>query len=202
MYEIEVRARLLSKEEYAELEEKLAALAEDLGKRRLRDRVYGPKGLYSVKETGFCYRIREYDDELVVDRKGQIPSAWKEEKLSFLDKETAHTYLTSRGLLPYLIIDRIRHEYKKGDVMIALDDVRHLGCFIEVEERVADPNLAESVKPRLIEFLTGLGVSEDKIELAPYGWLLTLELERNRPLAEQMAKELGISVDQLFGRQQ
>lgn len=201
MYEVEVRARLSSRDMYETLEAKLNAMqCESLGKKRLKDTVYGLKGLYSIKKTGFCYRIREHGNKVIVDRKDQLPDSWKEEILPFYDKKDANKYFLNRGFFPYLIIDRIRHEYKKDNITIALDNVMHLGQFIEIEKSVETPDLVEAAKKDLINFLKLLGISEGSIEPAPYGWLLTLELEKNIKLAEKMADELGITISQLFGK--
>jgi predicted adenylyl cyclase CyaB len=199
MYEVEIRARLSSLEEYERLEVRFREMnIEDLGKRRLKDTVYGLRGLYSIKETGFCYRIREHGNKIIVDRKGRLLDSWNEETLPFDSKEEAHRHFLNKGLLPYLIIDRVRHEYKSNGIRIALDDVLHLGQFIEVEKSIDDADLAEDAKRDLIKFVSSLGISEDRVEPEPYGWLLTLKLEKDRQLAGRIAKELGITVSQMF----
>lgn len=200
MYEVELRARL-SREYFETLGNQLRELgAEDLGKARLKDIVYGLRGLYSVQQTGFCYRIREHGDKLIFDRKGELPNAWVEETLSFSSREEAHNYFLGKGMLPYLIIDRVRHEYRKGDILLALDDVVHLGQFVEAEKSVNKESLIDGARRDLVAFIGQLGIKEDLFEPTPYGWLLTLQLERNEELAKQIAKELGVSVNQLFNR--
>lgn len=198
MIEIETRAKLKSKKQYSEIEHKLVEAGySDLGKLRLKDVVYGTDGLYSVKKRGFCYRIRQHGDQLIVDRKGKLPTGWSEEILTFDDSDSANEYFINKGLLPYLIIDRFRHEFQKGRVKIALDDVSLLGQYIEIERVVENESEIEDAKKSLAETISDLAI-DIQVDDTPYGWLLTLKLEKDSVLAETMAQDLGISVKQLF----
>lgn len=203
-FEAEIRARVPSEKRAQQIKQRLAQLGfQDIGEKRVRDAVYGLHGMYSVKWDGFCYRVREYGDKLVVDRKG-TPSKnleegfWREEVIPAKSRPEAHRKLAEMGLHPYLVIDRARHEFRKGNIHIAVDNVANLGHFIEAEQRIAGRQQLANAKKQLAAFLEKLGVKRKHFEPRPYGWLFALKFRRDIKGRQALARELGVKPAQIF----
>ncbi len=67
------------------------------------------------------------------------------------------------GFSKYVEIEKNRMEGKIADIVICIDEVKGLGCFIEVEKIVHNDSEIESAEQKVREFLLSLGVNLDQI---------------------------------------
>lgn len=80
-------------------------------------------------------RLRSVDGNGRLEYKAPIDPAWTEwEEIGFdvPDLVAARAVLVKVGLLPGMLIDRIRRECVVGHAELSLDSVRFLGQFLEV----------------------------------------------------------------------
>ena len=69
--------------------------------------------------------------------------------------------LSSLGFSPVATIVKKRKKYRIGDFFIALDNVRSLGDFMEIETSLKDAKNYEEKVESIFRFIEKLGISRD-----------------------------------------
>ena len=85
--------------------------------------------------------------------------------------------LTSLGFLPVTTVIKKRKNFRIGDFFIALDEVRDLGNFIEIEISVNDAKNSDEKVQSIFKFMEKLGISRELTIRKSY---LEMILEQNK----------------------
>jgi adenylate cyclase class 2 len=163
MYEVEVKARLKDREEVVK---KLESLGCKFGSELHQiDTIFAPKGTpYPLFPLGSpAIRVRKQNDKYFFTLK--IPQTSHqdcvEREMEIKDGEMMIEIfqLMKWDSLPTVDKKRIKTNYK--DMEIVLDEVEHLGSFIEAEKIVTTEHGGDRVKiqEELLAFLESIGVS-------------------------------------------
>ncbi|MFI3165676.1 MAG: class IV adenylate cyclase [Bacillota bacterium] len=152
MENIEVEIKLeVSLQKYTELCDKLRLECEIIHESTQKDIYYSPKHCDFFVDMDKCLRIRQADSWATLDYK-QIHFGKNDEE-TFMDEVSVviGSITKMEKLLAYLDIERIlcvekkRIEYRYKDCCkIALDKVKNLGYFIEIECDKKDLSVEES----------------------------------------------------------
>lgn len=178
MYEIEVKARVVDKNE---IELKLSDLGCVLGAAETQDDyIYLRKGFTPAlaKSSGEpVLRIRVTDSRtmftLKQNRSGELDCLEKEIEISSEDKMI--DILEILGFCKVVEVHKSRRKGKMNGYEICLDEVKGLGSFIEVEKMSEEDG--KTVQKELIEFLKSVGVKEEFQVFSGYD---TLVYETNK----------------------
>lgn len=76
------------------------------------------------------------------------------------------------GYKPVTKVDKMRTEYARGDITIAVDDVKGLGRFAEIEI-VCREGQEEGVEQRIMDAASRLELNQDDIEPKKYDLLIS-----------------------------
>ncbi len=76
--------------------------------------------------------------------------------------------LTSLGFFPVATVTKKRKNFRLGDFIIALDDVRNLGNFMEIEIPVKDSGKYEAKVELIFRFIEKLGISRESTIRSSY----------------------------------
>ena len=84
----------------------------------------------------------------------------------------ANGLLKEMGYKPVTIVDKIRSEYKLDELTIAVDVVKDLGTFLEIEI-VCNDEQKEMARKKIMSVAKGLGLSEQDLETRKYDQLVS-----------------------------
>ncbi len=160
MIEIEVKACV---EEPKHLERAIIALgATPIGIENQADTYYNSK--YSdFEKTDEALRIRAQDGKYFLTYKGpkldNVSKTRKEFQIEINDADNMGSILSSLGFFPVATITKKRKNYRLGDFNIALDEVRNLGNFIEIELPAKDSKYYEEKVESIFKFIEKLGIN-------------------------------------------
>lgn len=131
-------------------------------------------------KTDEALRIRVQDGHSILTYKGpkmdDVSKTRKEVQVQIDDTENIGNILSSLGFFPVAIVTKKRKNFRIGDFYIALDEVRDLGNFMEVEITVKDPkNFREKVES-IFKFMAKLGIKRESTIRKSY---LEMMLEKN-----------------------
>ncbi len=73
--------------------------------------------------------------------------------------ENAKLIFSSLGFIEVASIEKQRVFYTHGDITISLDNVLDVGCFIELERIVTNPDLLGKARKEILELVESLGYS-------------------------------------------
>lgn len=170
-----------------ELEAKFRVKCEDLGDLRSRIQSLGFNLVEVVSEVDYYYnhpcrdfRVTDEAIRVRVVSNGRVELTYKgprvdgefklrDEYVVYVNSMTIAKILELLGFKQVVLVEKRREYYSKGSITISLDEVRGLGCFLELEVRNGDVGLVKS----LIE---DLGLSMDYYEPKTY---LELLIERS-----------------------
>ena len=160
MIEIEVKARI---EDLKNIErEIIAAGATPIGIENQADTYYNAP-FRDFGSTDEAVRIRVQDDACFLTYKGpkmdKISKTRKEFEIKIDDVTNMGNILSSLGFYPVATIVKKRKKYLMDDFNIALDDVRNLGYFIEIEISAKNPVNYEDKVESIFRFIEKLGMS-------------------------------------------
>jgi len=134
-------------------------------------------------ETDEALRIRVQDGEAFLTYKGPkmdlISKTRKEIQVKILDENDMGEILTSLGFFPVATVTKKRKNYRLGEIVIALDEVRELGNFMEMEISVKKSMNYEEKVERLFKFIEKLGIERGSTIRKSY---LEMILEKNNTL--------------------
>jgi adenylate cyclase class 2 len=116
-------------------------------------------------QTDEALRLRSVGRKNMLTYKGPrldtISKSRKEITLS-VAREPTEELLRCLGFSKFGQVTKLRRNYKLGDLLISLDDVKNLGTFMEIEA-LAEERDFEFHEKRLIELLEKLGFSQGEI---------------------------------------
>ena len=147
----------------AEVEERLRQLGAELLEEKVERDVYYQHPCRDFAETDEALRIRTSGGKAELTYKGpkRIVGGAKqrqEETVEIPDPEAMDRVLRALGFRPAAVVEKRRRYYRLGDVLVTLDEVKDLGCFVEAE--YAGPRVAaEEASRRIEEVLEKLGVA-------------------------------------------
>ncbi len=160
MIEVEIKARV----EDPKLIERLiiTAGAVPVGIENQSDTYYNTP-YRDFKKTDEALRIRTNDSEYFLTYKGpkldKVSKTRKEFEVKLNDANIMGNMLSSLGYYPVATIVKKRKKYRICDISIALDDVRNLGNFIELEIMVKNPENYNEKVESIFKFMNKLGIS-------------------------------------------
>lgn len=160
MIEIEIKARV---EDPKDMERSIIALgAEPIGIENQEDTYYNSQ-YRDIGKTDESLRIRIEDDQSFLTYKGpkmdSVSKTRKEFQIEINDADNLRNILTSLGFFPVVTVTKKRKNYRLGDFFIALDDVRNLGNFIEIEISAEDSKKYEEKVESIFKFIEKLGLN-------------------------------------------
>lgn len=159
MIEIEVKARV---ENPKRVEREIIAMgAIPVGIENQADTYYNSQ-YRDFKETDEALRVRVKDGEYFLTYKGpkmdSVSKTRKEFQVEINDADNMGTILSSLGFFPVATVSKKRKNYRIGDFCIALDEVRNLGNFIEIEIPARDSKNYEEKVESIFKFIERLGI--------------------------------------------
>jgi adenylate cyclase class 2 len=162
MIEIEVKARV---DDARKMERAIIAMgATPIGIQDQADTYYNAPHR-NFEMTDEALRIRVEDGDAFLTYKGPkmdtVSKTRQEFQTVIKDTETMGKILSSLGFSPVATVIKKRKNYRLGDFFIALDEVRNLGNFIEVEITVKDSKKYEEKVETIFKFIGKLGISRD-----------------------------------------
>jgi adenylate cyclase class 2 len=132
-------------------------------------------------KTDEALRIRVQDGISFLTYKGpkldKISKTRKELEVKIIDPKNMGQILTSLGFLPVMTVTKKRKNFRIGDFFIALDEVRDLGNFIEIEISMNDAKNSDEKVQSIFKFMEKLGISRESTIRKSY---LEMILEKNK----------------------
>ena len=177
MIEIEVKARV---DDTRRMERKIIALgATPVGIEDQADTYYNSK-YNDFEKTDEALRIRVRDGGCFLTYKGpkmdKVSKTRKEYQVEANDANNMGSILSSLGFSPVATVTKRRKNFRLGNFFIALDEVRNLGYFIEIEISVKDSRNYEEKVESIFKFIEKLGISRNDTIRSSY---LEMVLEKN-----------------------
>lgn len=162
MIEVEVKAHV---DDLKNIERSIIALgAAPIGIENQADTYYNSK-YRDFGETDEALRIRAMDGEYILTYKGpkmdKRSKTRREFEVAINDANNMGEILASLGFYPVASIIKKRKNYRLGEFLIALDDVRNIGNFIEVEITAKNSRNYEEKLDTIFRFIEKLGISRD-----------------------------------------
>lgn len=159
MIEIEVKARV---DDPKRFERAIIALgATPIGIENQTDTYYNSQH-GDFGKTDEALRIRVQDGRYFLTYKGpkmdSVSKTRKEFQVDISDADGMGKILTSLGFFPVATVTKKRKNFRLGDFIIALDDVRNLGNFMEIEISVNDSGKYEEKVESIFKFFERLGI--------------------------------------------
>ncbi|HOX40588.1 MAG TPA: class IV adenylate cyclase [bacterium] len=183
MYEVEIRAKV---DNLKLISEKLTKLGAVLTNQESQvDRVFGhPDSLdsnHQIIEGGLSARIRENNDSTRVEFKEIVREKGSGLEISakVSDPLSAQRFLSKLGFEEAFTVEKIRKNYKLKDFEIALDKVKKLGDFIEIEHACKTGENSEATLKQCIEMLKEIDPLV-KLEKRKYGDLMQELINSNK----------------------
>lgn len=174
MIEVEIKAKLNSFDDVRQNMAKLGVWLEN--NESQRDIMFGKDEFLDeerkLKDGSIMARIRQSGKKTVicfkeVNRKeGEL-----EVEFEMPDMESAKRFLEKIGFKEAFEIEKLRETYGYKNFKVALDMVKELGKFIEVEKIVGKQEEVEKARKECLELLSFL-MPEAKIENQKYGDLM------------------------------
>jgi len=174
MIEVEVKARLDNFDEVRENFSKLGVWLET--KELQKDIIFGKEkdldNEHKLKEGAIMARIRQKNDKVIICFKEVDRALGRFESESEApDLETAKRFLKKLEFEEAFEIEKLRENYGYKKFSIALDEVKELGRFIEIEKIVNKTEERERAMSECLDLLNFLSPSA-KIERNKYGDLM------------------------------
>lgn len=139
-----------------------------------RDVVYSKKGSVSEwespKEGDITIRIRYLESAAELNCKQQRSMEMDsiEYETEIKDPKAMHSILFTLGYRPEVEVKKMRRKGKIENYEICLDEVEHLGSFVELEMLTHDDANPEEAREELFKVLESLGLSRDSEETRGY----------------------------------
>lgn len=119
-------------------------------------------------------RLRQTDEKIMLTYKRAVTDGGDriEHELSIDSFETAEALLKELGYKPVVMVDKVRAEYREGDMAMCLDEVKGLGAFLEIEIIAATKDEIGDFVERIMSLALELGLSEEDLETKKYDQLV------------------------------
>ncbi|MDD1720599.1 MAG: class IV adenylate cyclase [Euryarchaeota archaeon] len=125
--------------------------------------------------TDEALRIRRSEHKTTITYKGprlsQVTKMREEHELMVNDFDEAHIIFRRLGFVEVASVEKTRERFERNGICIAIDDVRGLGRFIEVEMLLED--LTESAEEQVFSFLEEIGIDRKSTVRESYLELLS-----------------------------
>jgi adenylate cyclase class 2 len=174
--EIEVKAKVASLDA---VEGKLKSMKARLEARvEQRDVCYiTDRGRKTRGPGDFIVRIRRQgkDSYLAYKELTEVTGAWKEYESSVGDADAVQKIIEGTGLEKLYELVKKRTRYFVDGFEVCLDRVEGLGDYVEVAlepEGDVDKSEKSALRKRIMDFMKGLGVSEESLEPRGYGEII------------------------------
>lgn len=174
--EIEIQVRI---EKNATLKKFLEEQAKFISENQQIDEYFTPahRNFVAVKPIEEWFRIRNEKDLYTINYKkwhyengiGQYADEFETE---IKDKDTARKIFLALDLKPLIVVDKTRKKFIYKNYEIALDTVKDLGNFVEIEykgKEIVDPKIMTN---EMIEFLKTLDCGTIELNNGGYPMLL------------------------------
>lgn len=164
MYEVEVKAKLRNREEVIKKLESLGCkFSEELHQ---IDDIFTPESdIFPPPIGGPVLRIRQQNGisifTLKVNQSSRQDCIEHESKID--NKEEMEKIIKILGFKEDVTVEKTRIKTKYKDIVVEIDDVKHLGEFVEAEKMTNEPNpeVRKNIQEELYAFLETLGISKD-----------------------------------------
>ncbi len=169
MIEIEVKARV---DDARKMERAIIAMgATPVGIENQADTYYNSQ-YNDFGKTDEALRIRVQDGRYFLTYKGpkmdMVSKTRKEFQVDINDADGMGKILTSLGFFPVATVTKKRKNFRLGDFIIALDDVRNLGTFMEIEIPIKDSGKYEEKVVLIFKFIEKIGISRESTICSSY----------------------------------
>lgn len=154
------------------------------------DIILGLSGATSMQTHGWIIRVRKNGTEKTIEYKAPMNSEgtrWEELSIGISDFSAAIKLLKKIGLIPALVLDRVRQHAQWDGILVSLDDFRFLGKFLEIE--IQGEN--ETARQQLLAVLTEMGLQGRK-ESKPYGTLMLEKMDNDEGLRKEINEFMDI----------
>lgn len=140
---------------------------------RQDDQAYAPAGWsYGASKLGVPFtRLRTITDQhgvvihtFTVKRPAENAMSCDEHESRVADRGQMHGAVLAMGFCPTVRIVKTRRVGVLGDLQVCVDDVDHVGSFLELERVVPSGVSGEVVQAGLVAFVDGLGVAVERVE--------------------------------------
>lgn len=170
--EIEVKARVSNLNKFVE---HLQSIGVVLGPTLYqKDRVFLPNGItFKTVGPGTCaLRIREENEKIIftLKQRQNVELSAVEAEIEVKEANDLPKMIELLGYYEAIKIVKKRRKAEFNDYEICLDEVEHLGSFVEVQKFSTEDG--EKVQSELFEFLKQFGISEDSRERKGYDTLM------------------------------
>ncbi|HEX8763161.1 MAG TPA: class IV adenylate cyclase [Candidatus Saccharimonadales bacterium] len=96
----------------------------------------------------------------------------KEHELLIGSASVMRSILAEMDFRPVTVVDKIRLQAKAGEMALMLDEVKHLGDFLEIEIMATDESELDDAYQRIMQQAATYGLGEIDIESQKYDKLL------------------------------
>jgi adenylate cyclase class 2 len=162
MIEVEVKAHV---EDPRRVERSIIEIgATPIGIDNQADTYYNDQ-VHDFEKTDEALRVRAQDNRFFLTYKGpkidKVSKTRKEYQVEINDANGMGDILSSLGFFPVATVIKKRKNYRIGDFLISLDEVRNLGNFIEIEISVKNPWNYEEKVESIFKIIEKLGISRE-----------------------------------------
>lgn len=174
MREIELKFKV---EDYSKLINNLQTLGCEIG-----DTIYQNDTIYvsnlnniESNEGSIWLRVREENDrvELNLKKQSAIMQESKEIEFEVNSYEKANQFLETLGYSKWVVVNKKRRYAKYSNYNLCIDEVEHLGNFIEIEMVVKESDTKDYIND-LLEVASILGLDKQNIVNSHYDTMISL----------------------------
>lgn len=152
----------------------LAAMENELHRRgvnlsspvRQDDQAYAQDGWhYGMSKLGVAFaRLRTQDGRHLFTLKQPMDNelACLEFETEVADRDQMHEAIQHMGFYPTVRIVKNRRAARLGELSVCLDEVEHIGAFLEIEKVIGPGQSGEAVQAELHAFACSLGVELER----------------------------------------
>jgi adenylate cyclase class 2 len=130
------------------------------------DQAYAQDGWrYGMSKLGVAFaRLRTQDSHhlFTLKRPTDNEMACLEFETEVADRDQMHEAIQHMGFYPTVRIVKTRRTARLGNVSLCLDDVEHIGAFLEIEKVIGPGQSGEDVQAELHAFVCSLGVELER----------------------------------------
>lgn len=183
--EIEIKIRV-NKSEFDRVKAQLDRVAKFITNSHQVDEYYSPKHRNFMKEK-YPYEwlsIRKRDNRCILNYKHFYPegsekhSHCDEFETTVSDPNEMETIFKALNIEKLVRVDKKRALYEyHDDFDIALDEVKDLGYFIEIEAK-RDQGGVKATRKKILELISLLGIEKPKIDYRGYPFRMMEKLEK------------------------
>ncbi len=134
---------------------------------RQDDQAYAREGWrYGMSKLGAAFaRLRTQDGRHLFTLKRPMDNelACLEFETEVADRDQMHEAIQQMGFYPTVRIVKTRRSARVGELSLCVDEVEHIGEFLEIEKIVGSGQPGEVVQAELHAFATSLGVELERI---------------------------------------